>query len=72
MNKTLPFLKSMISAPGLSGHEGPIRALIEEAWQPLVDELSASRLGSLHGLKHGSAAEPRPSILLAAHMDTIG
>jgi endoglucanase len=67
-----PFLKSLISAPGLSGNEGPIRELIAETWRPLVDELSVSPLGSLHGLRKGQGAEPRPSILLATHMDAIG
>ena len=66
------FLKRMLSAPGLSGHEAPIRALIEETWQPLVHELNVSRMGSLHGLRCGSGPTPRPSILVAAHMDAIG
>ncbi|HCE17159.1 MAG TPA: M42 family peptidase [Anaerolinea thermolimosa] len=66
------FLKRIISLPGLSGHEGPVREVIAEAWKPLVDEISVSRLGSLHALKHGQAAPPRPKILLAAHMDAIG
>jgi endoglucanase len=65
-------LKKMITAPGLSGHENPIRRLISEAWQPLTDELTVSRLGSLHGLQRGAAADPRPGILIAAHMDAIG
>jgi endoglucanase len=72
MSEILPFLKSMISAPGLSGDEVPVRKLIEESWQPLTDELTISRLGSLHALKRGSSPEPRPGILLAAHMDAIG
>jgi endoglucanase len=72
MIELLPFLKSLITVPGLSGYEAPIRALIETAWLPLTDELSVSRLGSLHGLKRGRGSEPRPSILLAAHMDAIG
>jgi len=69
-----PFLKSLISAPGLSGYESAVRVKIEEAWRPLVDEVSLSRLGSLHALRRGTvgAAEPRPRILLAAHMDAIG
>jgi endoglucanase len=72
MNDILPLLKKLINASGLSGYEMPVRDLIEEAWQPLTDELSHSRVGSLHGLKRGTAAEPRPSILIAAHMDAIG
>ncbi|MBU0511109.1 MAG: M20/M25/M40 family metallo-hydrolase [Chloroflexi bacterium] len=72
MTDFLPLLKDLISAPGLSGYEEPVRRLIEEAWQPLTDELHISRLGSLHGLRKGLASEPRPSILLATHMDAIG
>lgn len=67
-----PLLKQLISAPGLSGHESPVRGLIEEAWRPLTDELSISRLGSLHGLRRGSAPEPRPGVLISTHMDAIG
>lgn len=67
-----PFLKQMMSLPGLSAYEAPVREVIAEAWRPLVDELSVSRVGSLYGLKKGSGAEPRPKILLAAHMDAIG
>jgi len=66
------FLKEMISTSGLSGYEAPIRRLIENTWRPLAHEASVSRVGSLHALRRGSAAEPRPSILIAAHMDAIG
>lgn len=66
------FLRKMISEPGLSGHEKPIRELIEKNWQPLVDELSTSRIGSLHGLKRGMGDAPRPSVLVSTHMDAIG
>ena len=72
MNDFLPFLKKMISAPGLSGFEGPIREIIQEAWAPLTDELSVSRIGSLHGLKKGQGAEPRKRVLISTHMDAIG
>jgi putative aminopeptidase FrvX len=67
-----PFLKSLISAPGISAHEAPVRQIVEEKWRPLVDDLSLSRLGSLHGLKRGRAQPPRPSLVLLAHMDAIG
>ncbi|MBU3982252.1 MAG: hypothetical protein KJ985_01940, partial [Proteobacteria bacterium] len=56
----------------LSGYEAPAREVIEAAWLPMVDEVSVSPLGSLHALRRGSGSEPRPSILLAAHMDAIG
>lgn len=72
MTDTVAFLKNLISLPGLSGFEGPLRQVVRDAWQPLVDELDVSRLGSLQALRRGSAAQPRPSMLFAAHMDAIG
>ena len=68
----VPFLKQLISLPGLSGNESPVRQVIADAWRPLTDDISTSPLGSLHALRHGQGAEPRPRILLAAHMDAIG
>ena len=72
MSDILPFLKSLISVAGLSGHEGPVAGLIEQKWNPLVDEVTRSRLGSLHGLKKGTGKSPRPSLMIATHMDAIG
>lgn len=74
MTELLAFLKELISAPGLSGYETPVRALIEQAWGPLTDELHVSRLGSLHGLRRARSSEEAktPSILYTAHMDAIG
>lgn len=68
----LSLLKNLISAPGISGYEVGVRSIIEKAWEPFTDQLTTSRLGSLHGLQKGSGAEPRPSIIVAAHMDAIG
>ena len=72
MTDLYPFLEKLITTSGLSGHERPVQKVIEEAWKPITDELSTSPLGSLHGLKRGSGKEPRPSILVATHMDAIG
>lgn len=72
MTELTQILKDLISLPGLSGNETPVREVITEIWRPYVDEFSVSRLGSLHGLKKGSGVEPRPRLLLAAHMDAIG
>lgn len=65
-------LKEMISAPGLSGYEAPIREIIRETWQPLSDEIRVNNLGSLLAIQHGEGADPRPSVMIAAHMDAIG
>src|ERR1041385_58318 len=72
MTDIVPFLKSMISVAGVSGHEAPVAKLIEEKWHPLVDEVSMSKVGSLHGLKQGSGKGKRPAIMIATHMDAIG
>jgi endoglucanase len=74
MSDILPFLKSIISVAGLSGFEAPVADLITKKWTPLVDELTRSRLGSVHGLKRGlsGAKTSRPSVLIATHMDAIG
>lgn len=74
MTEILPFLKELISAPGLSGHEEPVRSIIEKAWSPLADTLSVSPLGSLHALRRAtnSTTKSTPAILYTAHMDAIG
>ena len=68
----MALLNKMLSASGLSGFEGPIREIIHEAWEPLTDELSVSKIGSLHGLKVGQVEVPRRRVLISAHMDAIG
>jgi putative aminopeptidase FrvX len=72
MTELLPFLKELISAPGISGYEMGVRPIIEKAWGPITDQLGLSRLGSLHGLQKGAGHEPRSSIMVATHMDAIG
>jgi putative aminopeptidase FrvX len=72
MSDVLPFLKTLLSAAGLSAHEQPVARLIEARWKPLVDEVGTSRLGSLQALKRGSGRAPRRQVMLAAHMDAIG
>jgi putative aminopeptidase FrvX len=77
MTDILPFLKSLLSAPGLSAYENPVAALIAEEWKPLVDEINVSKLGSLHALKRGmdrpgAGRDSRARIMIAAHMDAIG
>lgn len=68
----LALLKQMLSASGLSGYEAPIREIIHESWQPFTDELTVSKIGSLHGLKIGRGEAPRHRVMISAHMDAIG
>lgn len=72
MSEILPFLKELLSLPGLSGHEAPVAEHIERIWRELADEVQRTPLGSVHAVRFGSAPAPRPRALLAAHMDAIG
>jgi putative aminopeptidase FrvX len=68
----IALLKQLSEAEGIAGSEGPVREVVRGVWQPLVSDLRADRLGNLIALKHGSASEPRPKLMVAAHMDEIG
>lgn len=70
--ETIPLLKQLSEAEGITGHEGPVRELVRQTWQPFVDEMRTDALGSLIALKRGVAPEPRRKLMLAAHMDEIG
>lgn len=72
MNNFDTFLHSLLSAPGLSGFEDPVCKIIKDQWLPLADEISTSRMGSLHALRRSAEVGKSPSLLIAAHMDAIG
>ena len=72
MSDTRSLLKELMQLPGLSGHERPVQERMHEEWEPLADEVRIGQIGSLYAVKHGSGAEPRQSLMLAAHMDAIG
>jgi endoglucanase len=72
MTDITPFLKELLTAPGLSGYEDPAAEIISAKWKPLVHEISRGKAGSLHGLRRGTGTSPRPSVMVAAHMDAIG
>lgn len=72
MTDILSFFKDLISAPGVSGWEQPVFQRIEQTWKPLVDQVSRSRLDSLHAYRKGTGKEPNPCLMVAAHMDAIG
>ena len=72
MNQIESFLKELLSAPGISGFENPVSAIIQKKWEPLTDELHISRVGSLHALRKASTPGERPSLMIAAHMDATG
>lgn len=64
----LQLLQSLCQAPGIASHEHSVRAVVDDAIRPLVDDISVDTLGNLIASRSGSG----PRILLAAHMDEIG
>jgi putative aminopeptidase FrvX len=70
--ETIPLLKRLSEADGIAGYEKPVRELLRQTWTPLVDQMREGKLGSLIALKQGTGPEPRPRLMLAAHMDEIG
>lgn len=69
-------VKALVETHAPSGHEGPIRALLRDAWTGLVDDFEQDGLGTLIGIKRATMApensQPARRIMLAAHMDEIG
>ncbi len=67
-------IRQLVEAYGPSGHEGQIRALIEEQVAPHVDDVRTDAMGNLIALKRGrpEAGGGGKSVMVAAHMDEIG
>ncbi len=65
-------LKRLSEAYGISGYEAPVREIIREEFARYSDEVRVSKMGSVMGIRHGSASEPRRKVMLSAHMDEIG
>ncbi|MBN1813941.1 MAG: M42 family metallopeptidase [Anaerolineae bacterium] len=69
----IPLLKQLSEAEGITGFEQPVCELLRQTWDAFVDEMHVDKLGSLVALKRGATSqEPRPKLMLAAHMDEVG
>jgi putative aminopeptidase FrvX len=68
----VPLLKRLSEASGVSGYEREVREIVEEEFGRHADETLTDPLGNVIAVKRGSGAEPRPSLLLATHMDELG
>ncbi|MEJ2208956.1 MAG: M42 family peptidase, partial [Anaerolineae bacterium] len=69
---TVPLLKCLSEASGVSGYEHQVREIVQEEFSRHADEVRTDTLGSVIALKRGTGPEPRPAIMLATHMDEIG
>ena len=61
-------LMALCALPGISGHEGPVRAYLKEALSPLGLEVFTDPMGNLYAHRPG----PGPRVMVAAHMDEVG
>jgi endoglucanase len=63
-------LEELANAPGPSGFEGAVRAILTREMRAAGLEVSTDGLGSVIGVLRGGTDAPR--IMLAAHMDEVG
>ncbi len=68
---TIELLKRLSEAPGVSGDERAVRAILKEAVQPYADELRVDALGNLIAVRKATVAHPM-RVMVEAHMDEIG
>ncbi len=68
----VPLLKRLSEASGVSGYEREVRAIVSEEFGRHADQVWVDTLGNVVAHKKGVGPEPRPSVMLATHMDEIG
>lgn len=66
----LNLLKQLSEAPGVSGREERVAAIVRSACKGLFDTIDHDALGSILALRRGPKNAPR--VLLACHIDEIG
>lgn len=66
----LPLLAKLTNTPAVSGHEKPIRHLLQTQWHAALPNLEIDGMGNLIG--HYAASASAPKLLLMAHMDETG
>ena len=69
MDAVESLLKELTEAPGVSGYEGEVRAVIRRHLAPIA-AVEQDRLGSIICRLNGSSGGPR--VMIAGHMDEIG
>ncbi len=69
--RTAELLKRLTQATGPSGYEAGVREIVLEQFGQYADETRTDTLGNVIALKRGQGPEPRPTVMLAGHMDEI-
>jgi len=65
-------LKRLSEAHGVSGYEREVRDIVTGEFSRHADEVWTDTLGNVIARKKGTGPEPRPTVMLATHMDEIG
>ena len=65
-------LAELSALPGASGHEHVVARRVGELLAPSCPSVKYDALGNCIALRPGSGPEPRPRVMIAAHMDEIG
>ena len=68
---TADLLRQLVEARGPSGYEAELRGIAGERLGEFADDLRVDALGNVIALKRGEGDGPRPSLMLAGHMDEI-
>jgi putative aminopeptidase FrvX len=70
VDDTLRMYEELTCVHGISGYEEPVRQVMRKWLEPLSDEVITDNLGSIAGVKKGTANGPR--IMIAGHLDEVG
>lgn len=65
-------MKQLISDWGISGYEHGIAERLKHVLKPYTTDIQVDKVGNLIARVPGLGPEPRPTVMLAAHMDEIG
>jgi len=67
-------LERLCNAVAVSGGEGEVRQIITQQVKPYADEIKVDAVGNLLVIRNGKqqGKNPRPRVMLAAHMDEVG
>src|SRR5512137_373683 len=68
---TAELLRQLVEARGASGYEAELRGIATARLGEFADEVRVDALGNVIALKRGEGENPRPSLMLAGHMDEI-
>jgi endoglucanase len=70
----IELLKKLSETPGVSGYEEPVRKIVNDELEKIMDEVKTDKLGNVIGFKKArkeGQGEPI-KVMVAAHMDEIG